>query len=265
MNAETRQWMDFAHELADVAREILLQAMNMDRDVEIKSDSSMVTEVDRRIESEMRSRIEDRYPSHGILGEEHGARNEQADLVWVLDPIDGTAPFVAGIPVFGTLIGLAREGQPFLGIIEHPATTERWCGVSGSGALRNGREVSARRCGDLSTVLMTNSNPDFLDAREHRGFARLRDRVRYTQYGGSCYAYAMLASGRTDVAIDSGMESFDLFAPAAVILGAGGQVTDWSGSPLTLEWSGNVLASGDPRRHTEALEILEASMAGDTG
>ena len=257
MNAQTREWMNFANELADAARGILLPAMARERRVEIKADASMVTDVDRAIETRLREMIERRYPSHGVLGEEHGSRDLDAQLVWVLDPIDGTAPFVAGIPVFGTLIGLAQEGRPYLGIIDHPATLERFTGAVDGGAFRNERAIQVRPCAELAVALMTNSNPDFLDASELARFAKLRPRVRYTQYGGSCYAYAMLAAGNTDIAVDGGLDAFDIFAPAALIQAAGGVVTDWTGSAITLAWSGRVLAAGDPQRHDQVRGILD--------
>ncbi len=184
------------------------------------------------------------------------ARVLDADYVWVLDPIDGTAPFVAGIPVFGTLIGLARRGHPRIGVIDRPAPADRWIGVSDAWTTLNGRRVRPRRCSDIASALMTNSNPDFFARDRRAAFDRLRGETRYTQYGGSCYAYGVLASGRTDLAIDGGLDPFDIFAPAAVIEGAGGVVTDWTGAPITLGWKDLVLAAGDPGLHVQALSLL---------
>ena len=174
----------------------------------------------------------------------------------MLDPIDGTAPFIAGIPVYGTLIALARAGRPWIGVIDHPATCDRWVGVAGERAARNGKPVRTRACRDLSAALMTNSNPDFFLPADRPGFDSRRGRVRYTQYGGSCYAYGVLASGRTDLAVDGGLDPYDIFAPAAVIEGAGGLVTDWSGAGITLGWRNLVLAAGDPALHAMVLPLL---------
>ena len=107
--------------------------------------------------------------------------------------------------------------------------------------------------------MMINSNPDFFAPAERHAFDRLRTRVHYTQYGGSCYAYGVLASGRTDLAIDGGLNTFDIFAPAAVIEGAGGFITDWTGSRFSLDWRGLVLASGDPELFNQALTLLQAA------
>ena len=247
----------FAERLADESREILLEVAGQTPDVEIKADDSYVTKTDKRIETRLREIIDAEYPEHGVLGEEHGARDLDAEYVWVLDPIDGTAPFIAGIPVYGTLIGLARAGRPWLGVIDHPASSDRWVGVSGEWATFNGTPVKTRSCSNLGTALMTNSNPDYFEDSQKVAFHALRERVHYTQYGGSCYAYGVLASGRTDLAVDGGLDPFDIFAPAAVIEGAGGVITDWSGERFTLDWRGLVLAAGDPGRHEEALALLD--------
>ncbi len=252
----------FAELLADEARSILREANAAPTDVQYKADASPVTDLDRRIEAHIRTFIDDRYPEHGVLGEEHGSRDLDADLVWVLDPIDGTAPFIAGIPVYGTLIGLAHHGRPFIGVIDHPATDDRWVGIAGKFARHNGRPVRTRRCELLEDAFVTNSNPDYLDTDEMRAFAALKSRVRYVQYGGSCYAYAMLASGRTDIGLDAKFDPFDVFAPAAVIEGAGGIVTDWSGKAIDLEWRGQILAAGCPEMHTRAISILAGRESG---
>ena len=252
----------FAESLADESRAILNEAAGRIPEVDIKSDLSYVTETDRKVEERLREMIEDEFPDHGILGEEFGSRHLDAEYVWVLDPIDGTAAFVAGIPVFGTLIGLARHGRPWLGVIDHPATADRWVGASGEWATFNGQPVRTRPCADFGPALMTNSNPDFFAPDQRAAFQALRDCVRYTQYGGSCYAYGNLASGRTDLAIDGGLDPFDVFAPAAVIEGAGGTITDWSGERFSLEWHGLVLAAGDPRLHGRALALLQENVPG---
>ena len=141
MENETNQLMQFAELLADTARSICLDALQEKQTVSLKPDRSMVTETDLAIESRLRELIGQRYPDHGIYGEEYENENIDATHVWVLDPIDGTTAFVAGIPVYGTLIGLAREGNPFIGVIDHPASNDRWVGVAGGTTWMNGNEV----------------------------------------------------------------------------------------------------------------------------
>jgi histidinol phosphatase-like enzyme (inositol monophosphatase family) len=256
MKNETKELMRFAELLADTARSICLKALRHKQNFSLKTDNSMVTETDLAIESRLRELIGQRYPEHGIYGEEYENENIDATHVWVLDPIDGTTAFVAGIPVFGTLVGLAREGNPFLGIIDHPASDDRGGGVTDGTTWMNGKVVRTRKCETLESAFMTCSNPDFFDDKELLRFSSLRNQVLYTQYGGSCYAYGVLASGRTDVAIDSKLDPVDVYACAAVISGAGGRMTDWSGKALSLQWSGQVLACGDPELQAKVVNLL---------
>lgn len=249
----------FAQRLADESRGLFRKAASEATRPEIKADRSFVTELDRAIESRLRELIADVYPDHGVLGEEFGSHGLGADLTWVLDPVDGTAPFIAGIPVYGTLIGVSRLGRPWLGVLDYPATDDRWVGVAARYAKRNGRPIRTRRCPDPAAALMTCSNPDFFAADEYQALARVRDEVSYTLYGASSFAHALLASGKVDVSVDCGLKHYDVFAPAAVISGAGGVMTDWSGAELSLNTSsGQTLASGDPKTHQATLNLLKS-------
>lgn len=251
-----KDFLDFAEKLADVSRIMLLAAAKVTPELSIKSDNSYVTTADKAVELKLREMIGEAFPTHGILGEEFDNINVDSEFVWVLDPIDGTAPFIAGIPVYGTLIALACNGKPFIGVMDHPATSERWTGVAGKFAKLNGNPVSVKSCEGLNTAFVTCSNPDFMTKAEQVSFAEIRKVVPYVQYGGSCYAYGVLASGRTDIAIDSGLESFDVFASAAVIQGAGGYLTDWSGNEIDLQTSGQFIAAGDKNCLNAAIRIL---------
>jgi histidinol phosphatase-like enzyme (inositol monophosphatase family) len=252
------EFLSFAETLADRSRAMLLKARQTAPEIELKPDASFVTATDKAVETALREMIMKAYPDHGILGEEFDNTNIDAEFVWILDPIDGTAPFIAGIPVYGTLIGLAWKGAPYLGVIDHPATSDRWTGIAHSFAHHNGRPVRVRRCSAIETAFATCSNADFMSPDQRARFDRIRKRVQYVQYGGSCFSYGVLASGRTDIAIDGGLDSFDVYACAAVIQGAGGFITDWNGNALSFDMSGTVIAAGDPARIDEAVSILNA-------
>jgi len=248
--------MRFAEKIADETGKMLLAASTETPEVEFKPDASFVTQIDRSIEKRMREMIEAQYPDHGIFGEEFENTNMGAEFTWVLDPIDGTAPFIAGLPVYGSLIGLAWEKRPFLGILNHPATSDRWTGVVGEFAKRNGKQVSVRACPKPNKAFATCSSPDLMSEAEFARFAKVRKTASYVQYGGSCFAYGLLASGRVDFCIDSGFDPYDYFANAAVVSGSGGILTDWDGNEVTLDWFGHVLASGDRRCHDAVLDLL---------
>ena len=246
----------FAVALADSSRQIMSRALAQRPKIELKPDSSYVTDTDKGIERALRAMIETSFPAHGILGEEYGAYNADAEYVWVLDPIDGTAAFVAGLPVFGTLIALLHRGVPVIGIIDHLVTDDRWIGVLGRPTTRNGHAVRTRQCPSLSQAMLSASNPDFFSDQERPQFERIRSRTQWRIYGGSCFSYGLLASGRIDISIDSSLGIHD-FAPYVPILaGAGGIITDWTGQPITMHSGPQILAAGDPARHAEALALL---------
>lgn len=248
----------FANLLADRAREVMAAALASPPNVEIKPDSSYVTDTDKAIERALREMIEKAYPSHGIHGEEYGDTNVDAEHVWVLDPIDGTAGFVAGLPVFGTLIALLHDGAAVLGIIDHQVTKDRWFGSIGRPTTRNGQTVRTRSCDSLKRAILSASNPDFFRPEEKPRFERLRERTQWRIYGGSCYSYGLLASGRIDVSIDSGLSIHD-YAPYVPILeGAGGIISDWEGRPISIKSGRQILAAGDKARHAEALAVIAA-------
>ncbi|MSP89477.1 MAG: inositol monophosphatase family protein [Alphaproteobacteria bacterium] len=250
----------FALKLAAESGKILGPANARRPQVELKADRSLVTRIDKRIERRLRGLIAARYPDHGILGEEAGGTNVEADLLWVIDPIDGTAPFVAGIPVFGTLIAVLYRGTPIIGIIDHPVTRDRWVGVRGRATTRNGVRCKTRRCPGVKDALLSASNPDFFGPSDRPGFEALRSRTQWRIYGGSCFSYGLLASGRTDIAIDTGLSIHDYAAFRPVIEGAGGVITDWNGAPITIETGKRILAAGDAARHKDALALVQAAM-----
>lgn len=258
--AHLDEWLRFAHGLADAAHALLAPATSLRPEVQVKADRSFVTALDARIEAELRARIAERYPAHGILGEEAGASALDAELVWILDPIDGTAPFVAGVPVFGTLIALAWRGVPVIGLTHLPVTQQRYVGVAGRASTMNGTTLRTRACAAMSDAILTTSNPDFLAAHERPAFEALRTRTAWRIYGGCCLSYGLLAAGRTDVAIDAGFKVYDYAPFRPLIEGAGGAISDWQGRPVALDSGSQVLAAGDPARHRQALALVAQAL-----
>lgn len=260
---QMQEFANFAFELADAARSILAPAARFaptDLRTQIKADRSFVTALDAQIEVRLRELISQRYPAHGILGEEGQAHNAGSDISWVLDPIDGTAPFIAGVPVFGTLIALAVQGKPVIGVMDFPMTDQRWLGIEGQATRLNGQVVRCRPCSDLSAAMMSNSNPDFLSTKERPALEALKSKTAWRIYGGCCLSYGLLASGRTDLALDAGFKVWDYAPFVPVIEGAGGKITDWQGQPLTLSSGSQVLAAGDAALHVQALRVVAGSL-----
>lgn len=246
----------FAGKLADLSRTVIRDLAQKPFNTEIKGDGSPVTDVDRAVEDAIRELIAERFPGHAVLGEERAATNPDAEFKWIIDPIDGTLPFLAGFPVFGTLIALVHGTAPVLGIIEFPVIGERLTGSVGQPTTRNGTPVRSRSCEDLSQTLMSTSNPDFWSNDSREALDRMRAATRCCVYGGSCMAYAQIASGRVDVGIDVDFDIHDYLALVPVICGAGGIITDWNGADLTIHSGDKFIAAGDPRVHEQALRLL---------
>ena len=184
----------------------------------------------------------------------------EADLVWNLDPIDGTKAFLVGRPTFGTLISLLHQGRPILGIIDQPVSHERWVGERGEPSTCNGAEIRVRACAELAHAVLATTSPEiFRTEDEQRAFAKVAQAVRFTVYGGDCYAYGLLAMGFTDLVVEADLDLHDFAALVPVIEGAGGIITDWQAQPLGRGSDGRVVAAGDRRVHAQALALLQAS------
>jgi histidinol phosphatase-like enzyme (inositol monophosphatase family) len=229
--------------------------------VEAKGDASPVTEADRAAERAIRDLLAERLPAHGVIGEEYGNTREDAEWVWVLDPIDGTRAFVTGRPLFGTLIGLLHRGVPVLGLVDQPVTGERWIGVAGQHTrFRSplGGTPRCRPCPTLGEAELSCTSPDMFDAATWPRFSAVKAAARRTSWGGDCYAYGLLALGLVDVVVDATMKPWDWAALVPVVEGAGGRCTDWAGRPLRLDGDGSVLAVGDPALLPAVSKILSA-------
>ncbi|HEY1837862.1 MAG TPA: histidinol-phosphatase [Rhizomicrobium sp.] len=217
-----------------------------------------VTEADKSAEDAMRKLIRAERPSDGILGEERGHELGTSGRTWILDPIDGTRPFITGRHTWGTLIALHESDKMVLGIIDQPVLRERFIGHDGKSEMitPEGREpMQVRACSSLSTALVSTTHPwEYFNRKQRAAFASLCDAARMSYFGGDCYAYALLAMGFIDVIAEGRLAPWDVAALIPVIEGAGGIVTDWDGKPFTN--GGSVLACGDKRVHAQAVKIL---------
>jgi histidinol phosphatase-like enzyme (inositol monophosphatase family) len=249
-----------AIELAETSREMigrsLVDGAFRHGDATLKEDRSFVTATDAAVEARLREIISRRFPDHGVIGEEHGEHGRGCSHVWVLDPIDGTAAFMAGIPVFGSLIACCVDGDPVIGVMDFPALGARFVGVAGEPTRLNGNVLKTRPCAELAGAILSASSPDFFPPGDIQAFERLRSRTAWRIYGAAALAYGRLAQGRIDLSIDSGLKIWDIAAFAPIVSGAGGRITDWAGAPLTIDSGPRVLAAGDPAMHAVALELL---------
>jgi len=216
-----------------------------------------VTAADRAAESAMRALIRESFPDHGIIGEEFGSEREEAEYVWVLDPIDGTKSFIAGMPVWGTLIALTRFGEPVYGMMNQPFTRECFFGDGGMARSHgpNGRrELAVRSCAGLADAVLFTTSPRLMNASDRTAFERVENVVRLSRYGGDCYAYCMLAAGHVDLIIETELQPYDILPLIPILQGAGGIVTGWDGGAAGRD--GRIIAAGDERVHRAAMALL---------
>ena len=249
-------YLSLAAELADAAGAAIRPYFRTALAVDDKADLSPVTAADRAAELAMRQLIAARFPEHGIIGEEYGRERDDAEFVWVLDPIDGTKSFISGVPLFGTLIALARHGKPILGIIDQPISGERWVGVADRATTHNGSSVRCRPCPGVAAATVFATSPDMFKDADADAFARVARAAKLVRYGADCYAYGLVALGFIDIVIEASLKPYDFAAMLPIVEGAGGIATDWQGAPLGLSSDGRVLIAGDKRTHSDALDLL---------
>jgi len=248
--------LSFAHRLADAAGRAIRPHFRTAFQIDDKADLSPVTIADREAERVMRQLVNEVHPAHGIVGEEWGVEREDAEYVWVFDPIDGTKAFISGMPLFCTLIGLLHRGRPVMGLIDQPISGERWLGATGRRTEFNGRPAATRQLGALSRAIVYTTSLDPYSADDRLRFQRLRERTYLTRFSADAYAFGLVAIGQVDIAIESGLKLYDFAALAPVIEGAGGVMSDWSGRPLDQHSDGRVIACGGAELHRQALEVL---------
>jgi inositol-phosphate phosphatase/L-galactose 1-phosphate phosphatase/histidinol-phosphatase len=250
-------FLSLALRLADVAGAEIRPYFRRPLIVDDKPDSTPVTAVDRAAEAAMRALINSHFPEHGIIGEEFGRVREDAEFVWVLDPIDGTKSFICGVPLFGTLIALIRRGRPILGIIDQPISGERWVGATDRATTLNGAPIRCRSCPVLAGASLFATTPDMFRGEDATAFSRLSAAVKLTRFGADCYAYGLLAAGFVDLVLEASLKPYDFCAMIPIVAGAGGVATDWRGEALNLASDGRVLVAGDRRAHRAALALLD--------
>lgn len=257
--------LKLANRLADAAGAAIRPLFRGQWESERKADSTPVTEADRAAEAAMRAILEAECAGDGILGEEYGLHNESAGRRWVLDPIDGTISFMAGRPIFGTLIALLQDGWPVLGIIDQPIARERWAGRIGEGTTFNGAPVRTRSCTSLDEAVLATSSPHYFSTQQAEPYMQLaaavggNERQGTIVYGGDCYNYGLLAGGHLDVVCEAGLAVYDYAALVPIVEGAGGTMSDWQGNPLDAESDGTAIALGDPARLEDVLEAMASA------
>lgn len=243
----------FAGQLAEASAAVIRPCFRTHVTVESKHDSTPVTIADRQAETVMREMIMQTFPTHGIIGEEFGNHNPDAEYQWVLDPIDGTKSFISGTLLFGTLIGLLKGGQPVLGVINNPITKQYLIGADGETRL-NGERVHVRPCAKIEdATLLCTAHWSVEKYHDMAAYEAVTRRAKIYRTWGDCHGYYLLATGYADIMLDPVANPWDFIPLIPIIQGAGGTITDWHGKAV-LGGTGVIATAGGI--HTALVEAL---------
>ena len=256
MNDSYQEYINFANTLADAASVISMQYFRKSLNIDNKNDESPVTIADKNTELKIRSMIENKYPNHGILGEEFDNINPNAEFIWVIDPIDGTKSYLAGHKDFGNLISLTQNKKPIIGIINCPAHDERWVGVKNQNSTINQQSSKTSKVTKIEDAYFFSSGLYFDEPHLRNAVDKIKHKVKYYRYGGDCYMYGMVASGLIDFVIEDTLGVHDYMALVNVIEGSGGKVTDKFGNEITTDSRGSCIASANEILHSELISLI---------
>ena len=262
---KSTDWTDltqFAIALAHASASAILPFFRQNTHVEVKDGPvwDPVTEGDRAGERVIRARIEDRFPGHGIHGEEYGIKDGTSGFTWILDPVDGTRAFVCGMPTWATLIGLSFEGKPVIGLMNQPLVGDMFYG-NPFGAWHDYRgtiaAIRTRSGVPLSGASIGTTAPELYRSEPDRlSFERLRQQAQLTRYGGDSYFFCVMAAGHLDIAMDANLQAYDIAPLLPIVHGAGGVAAEWTGGNPA--GGGHVITAGSQALLDEALAVLQA-------
>ena len=247
--------LQIALSLADAADEVSLRHFGGRVAADTKTDGSPVTAADREVEAAVRTRLAELDPLHPILGEEEGGRLDADTPTWVIDPIDATANFMRGIPVYATLIGLVVDETPVVGVVSAPALGERWDAAQGLGTRCNGTPARVSQVATLAESQVLHGGLDWWRDTPQRWaiLGRLADAATRTRGFGDFWMHLLVAGGMAEVAIERDLKPWDVAAVQCVVTEAGGRMTSYDGgSPLT---TGETVSSNG-LVHDEVLALL---------
>lgn len=245
---------------ADAARKAIEPYFRTSLRIENKLDEGFdpVTAADKASERAIRQVLAQMAPDDAILGEEYGAQASGNGREWVIDPIDGTRAFIAGLPTWTVLIALSIDGEPQLGVIDQPYIGERFIGTADRSELERAgqsRVLATSPVTELNAAMLATTDPYLFTSDEKAVFDMIRRRCKLHRFGFDAYGYAMLAGGGLDLVIESGLQPYDVQALIPVVRGAGGVITNWAGGSAAA--GGQVVAAGSPELHAIALGCLK--------
>jgi histidinol-phosphatase len=247
--------LEIARQAAAAAAEVIQGYYQGDFDVRMKSDATPVTEADETAERIIRETISQAFPGHGFYGEELGRERTDAEVVWLIDPIDGTKSFVRGYPFFSTQIAASVNGERVVGVSSAPWMGEVAWAIKGQGAWRNDQVLKVSELDVLNQAILSTGNLESMATGPRwQKLGRLIPKLHRTRGYGDFYHYHLLAGGHIDAVVESDVNILDIAALAVIVEQAGGRFTDLDGGPVDLE-TRSVLASNG-HLHDRLLEAL---------
>ncbi len=246
--------LDFAVGAAQEAGAIVMDYFQTALSPERKPDHTFVTVADRKAEERLRALIRQAYPDHGILGEEFGEQQSSSGWTWIIDPLDGTASFLHGVPLFGVLLGLEVEGEVILGVANFPALGELVSAGRGMGCFWNGRRAAVSSVDNLKeALLLYTDGAGFEPHGRELAFRHLTAATRMHRSWGDCYGHILVATGRAEVMLDPVMNIWDCAALLPILQEAGGNFTDWEGRPTIR--GGNAIST-NARLFDQVMQVV---------
>ncbi|MCA1588524.1 MAG: histidinol-phosphatase [Chloroflexi bacterium] len=248
-----RELADFAHRLLDETDALALGYFDAGVTASLKADRTLVTRADTEIEAAIRDRIADRFPDHGLMGEEFGADAGDAATGWIIDPIDATNNFVRGIPIFATLLACRVDGELVLGLVSAPAMRERWWATPSGGAWRR-RHGGERPIGVSSVSRVADAQLLYGRALSLGGRVAEASRETWRDRGfGDFWGHMLVAGGSAEAMVEDGVAPWDMAAPYVVVTVAGGRMTNLGGEP---SWTDPQVLTSNGLVHDELLALL---------
>lgn len=242
--------------IADLAARAAMGYFRGPLGTQFKDDDSPVTQADRGVETLVRTYLNEHFPDHGIFGEEHGVEGADRQMMWIIDPIDGTRSFLSGHPLFGFLLGHLKDGIPQIGVIGMPFLGEVFLGVKSGGATLNGTTIHCSTQTRLDEGILYINEGEKIFRDEPTVFDNLIHTGQTRRFSYDCYPHALLAAGHVDAVVDYDLQPYDFLPLLVVVEEAGGVMTDWDGNRLTLKSEGRVLSAATPELHAQLLPLV---------
>lgn len=238
-----------------IARRYFRSSLAVENKSEVRFDP--VTEADRKIERYLRRKIRQKYPEHGLVGEEQGSEAGN-EYTWIIDPVDGTRGFITGSPMWGTLLGFMDRESPLAGIMHQPFIRETFYADTRASWWCSGKKLRRLECRDtarISNAILYCTHPAmFEDAGDREAYSRVEADCRFSRYGADCYGYCLLAAGFADIVIEADLQPYDIIPLIPIVESAGGVVSNWNGGPA--REGGRIVAAANPVLHEQALGLL---------